>query len=279
MSRSLITVIAICAALGSSVSSSAQTDAAPPADSRDLVLAALGVATIECLGTVGPGTFTTTSGVLAKTFDKCVHGGDAALGHIDRLFAVQFSAQGQRDGLADHFVARWNTFTSSFPYRRITSCPRWTLLGVIDPPTSESVARYKARGAFGKENRRYGVASRECGRDNRCAVTQASTCAAGFGEGFIVDRDPLRGRVELDPAWWLTDYEFPEDECDPFAGFVHGFCTGANSIPGSLYGSLERAGDNCCFQEGTTTVIGVFVPIDCGGGFFCMTICMGEKPL
>ena len=49
----------------------------PAADTRDILLAALGSETLRCLGTVGPAQYSTASGVLARTFDACT-GGDPA---------------------------------------------------------------------------------------------------------------------------------------------------------------------------------------------------------
>jgi hypothetical protein len=256
-------------------------------DSRDLLLAALGTATIECLGTVGPSSFSTDSGALARTFDACRVRNTQSLAQIDALLAVQFSAQGRADDLAGHFVRTWDAFVKSFPHRRIRTCPTWTLMNVIDAPTTESVARFLERGWDGKENRRYQVASPECGRNGRCAVRRAEACAGGFGAQFIAATDPERSLVEVDPAWWLTTYEYgneePDDPCNPFTNgeYAHGLCRGLlinQSNPGALYGSLERAGEKCCFWNGEEqrVEVGLLQPIDCGGGFLCMTYCMPQ---
>jgi hypothetical protein len=85
-------------------------------DARDALLAALGTATLECLGTVSPASYSTTSGALARTFDACPAGGPSALARIEALLGVQFSEPGRTDLLADYYVGRWNVYTESFPF-------------------------------------------------------------------------------------------------------------------------------------------------------------------
>ena len=279
-----LSVVATMLALGTSVASGQRAPSPRPHAGTPL-LAALGTATIECLGTVGPSSFSTATGALARTFDACQTRDARSLARIDALLGVQFSAQGRADDLAGYYVATWNAFTESFPYGRIQTCPTWTLMNVIDAPTTESVARYVSRGWVGKENRRYLVSSGDCGRSGQCAVTEAVICAGGFGQGFVVHRDPGRRLVEVDPAWWLTTYEYPSsggggaDECNPFRGvgeYLHGFCENDQA---TLYGSIERAGEQCCFwseEAQKVYVDGTFVPVDCGGGWFCMTYCTNQ---
>lgn len=268
-----------------------RVNSGPARDSRDLLLAALGVATIECLGTVGPTTFTTASGVLARTFRACRSGDPEALQRVDDLLGVQFSAEGRTDDLSGHFVATWNAFTESFPDSRVPTCPDWSLKNVIDAPTHESVARFMSHGWIGKENRRYEISSAEC-RTAQCAVTNAIACAGGFGPGFIVEGDSRRSLVEVDPAWWLTTYTPPTEKnpcnpfvtdgnCDPYRGntWIHGYCDSIKSNPGSKYASLQRVGEPCCFWSEEAQKIyldGKFVPIDCADGpevWYCMAYC------
>lgn len=145
--------------------------------------------------------------------------GTQALSRIDALLGLQRSMQGRRNGLAAHYTARWNAFVDSFPYDRIQECPTWRLLDVIDAPTFESVRRHLDRrrdqGAgsppIGKQSARYRVTSSECGGDPACSAHHAATCAAGFGDQFLVEVDFQRGRIEVDPAWWLTHYEYEDD--------------------------------------------------------------------
>jgi len=246
-------------------------------DSRDTLLAALGKATLDCLGTVDPSTYDTSSGALARTFGSCRDGGRAALRKVDALLAVQFSKPGTAERLAAHYVSRWNTFVESFPYGHITQCPVWMLENVIDAPTRESVPRLVAQRRIGKENYRYTVFSSQCAQDGECAVRQAAACTAGFGPAFLVDTEPRRSRVEVDPAWWLTTYEFPDDLSNPFKqpGYYHPMSYYGDP-PGAVYGAIQRAGEQCSRWDPYTTmhtIDAVLTPVDCGGGWLCMTYC------
>ena len=104
---------------------------------------------------------------------------------------------------------------------------------------------------------------------------------------FFASADPFRSTVEVDPAWWLTHYDcrgVSDPYCNPFTNgrdgrndYVHGFCQSIGSDPGSLYGALEREGEPCCFKVGGKIYTsGKFTPIDCGGGFYCMTYCFAQ---
>ena len=200
-------------------------------DGRDALLAALGSLTIECLGTLGPSSYTTQSGVLARTFRACRSPESQALSNIDALLGVQMSPRGRVDDLAAHYTARWNAFLESFPYDRIQQCPTWKLLDVIDAPTVESIGRHidqrrnpdVGSPPIGEQNARYRVSSAECGEDRECAVRHAAICARGFGNRFLVELDFQRARIEVDPAWWLTHYEYATDDQNPFKqpGYYH----------------------------------------------------------
>ena len=222
-------------------------------DGRDSLLAALGSLTIECLGTVGPSNYSAESGILTRTFDACRAGDSEVLAHIDALLAVQTAPQGRADGLAEHYTSRWNAFVASFPFDRIGECPTWRLLNVLDAPTSKRVQQLTDRRRtvaglppIGKENHRYRVSSELCGLDRSCAVRHAALCAGGFGPQFLVERDAERGRIEVDPAWWLSDDEFPDDSTNPFMqpGYYHPMWYWGDP-PGSLYAAVERVGERC----------------------------------
>src|SRR5690606_1097664 len=73
-------------------------------DPRGSLRAALGTATLECLGTVGPSLYETQSGHLWRTFRTCTTGDDLALTRIDAILRAQLSSEGSRDGLAEFMV-------------------------------------------------------------------------------------------------------------------------------------------------------------------------------
>lgn len=243
-------------------------------DSRDALLAALGTATLECQGTLGPSQYTTEMGVLARVFDSCPSGGREALAEIDALLAVQLSDQGRRDDLAGHYVGVWDAFVTRFPWRRITSCPVWERTQAIEAPTLESVPRNLGR--VGKANFRYRVQSRSCRNSRRCAVSQAAACAQGFGPEFLVELDHLSGSIVIDPVWWLTRYTYANEADNPFKvpGYYHAMSY-YGDLPGALYGSLQRAGEACSeYLDGKHYTDRTLNPIDCGGGWYCMAYCM-----
>jgi len=245
-------------------------------DPRESLLAALGTATLECLGTVGPSLYETQSGHLWRTFRTCTTGDDLALTRIDAILRAQLSSEGSRDGLAEFMVTGWDAFTRSFPQHLVGACPTWTLEHVIDAPTRESVARIMRTGRVGVQYERYRVSSTAC-RGHGCAVNAALACARGFGSRFVVDTDLRHDRIEVDPAWWLLDIDFDRDEDNPFLtpGYCHGMSYYGN-IPGALYGAIERAGEKCSFYDfvaGTHRCDGMLIPIDCGDGWMCMSYC------
>jgi hypothetical protein len=262
-----------------------QNRMAPHVDGRDSLLAALGSLTIECLGTVGPSNYSAESGILNRTFDACRAGDSEVLAHIDALLAVQTAPQGRADGLAAHYTLRWNAFVASFPFDRISECPTWRLLNVLDAPTSKRVQQLTDRRRtdagsppIGEENHRYRVSSELCGPDHSCAVRHAALCAGGFGPQFLVERDAERGRIEVDPAWWLTHYEYATDSENPFKqpGYYHPMSYWGDP-PGSLYAAVERAGERCSqWVNGKHYTDRVLQLIDCtdGDGWYCMTYCM-----
>ncbi len=58
-------------------------DDGPRADAADALPAALGDATLACLGTAGPGSYTVADGTLARTFDSCTTRDTEALERIN----------------------------------------------------------------------------------------------------------------------------------------------------------------------------------------------------
>jgi hypothetical protein len=233
----------------------------------------LGTATLECLGTLGPSQYATETGVLARTFDSCPSGDRTALAEIDSLLGVQLSEAGRADDLAAYYVDTWDAFVAAFPWRRIRSCPVWERTQAIEAPTFESAPRNIGR--VGKANFRYRVTSVQCGRNRRCAVSHAQACSQGFGPEFLVELDGRSGSVVVDPAWWLTRYEYPSDDSNPFKmpGYYHAMSYYGDP-PGALYGALQREGEACSqYVDGLHYTDRKLQGIDCGGGWYCMTYC------
>jgi hypothetical protein len=265
------------------------------ANAHDTLLAALGEATVACLGKVSTGDYRVTSAVtsavtstansarvLERNFDTCTSRDTRALEQIDRLLGVQHSREGREDGLAERYSLVWSKAERAFPHRLIQQCPDWELLHVIDAPTPERVAYFASQegaAGIGKEYRWYKVTSQQCGANGFCTVLHAMLCGAGFSNQFIVWTDPFSSSVIVDPIWWLTDYDF-EQESNPFSnpstGYKHPMSYYGDDVPGALYAEIERAGETCT-KWGETNQKHYFdrtlVPIDCGGGWYCMTYC------
>ena len=249
-------------------------------DSRDALLAALGSLTLECLGGVNKTSYVVDrSGVFVRNFAACGgRDGAAVLRQIDAILGVANSRQGQADGLGQHYAATWKKFQDEFP-ADITICPTWKLSQVINPPTRENVQRNI--GKVGEESYVYQVAEdRQCGGDPTCVVDHAVACAAGFGSQFLVKADVQSKTVEVDPVWWLTKYTYSSDTENPFKvpGYYHAMSY-YGDLPGAAYGSLARSGEACSeWLNGKHFIDRMLVPIDCGGGWQCMTYCMAPPP-
>jgi hypothetical protein len=249
-------------------------------DSRDALLAALGSLTLDCLGGVNKTSYVVDrSGALVRNFAACSgRNGASVLQQIDAILGVARSRQGQADGLAQHYAATWSKFQREFP-PEITTCPSWKLSGVINPPTRENVQRSIEQ--VGKESYVFQVTEdRQCGGDPGCVVDHAMACAAGFGNQFLVRGDAQTSTVEVDPVWWLTRYVYPSPGDNPFKmpGYYHAMSY-YGDLPGAVYGSLARQGEACSeYLDGKHYIDRVLVPIDCGGGWQCMTYCMAPPP-
>ena len=101
-----LTFIVACIGISAPAGISAPEGSNGPAriDSRDTLLAALGKATLDCIATVGPNTYHTASGLLARTFTSCPTGDATALERVDALLGAQVSTPGRADDLAGHYV-------------------------------------------------------------------------------------------------------------------------------------------------------------------------------
>ena len=254
----------------------------------DSLLAALGSATLDCLGTTGKDTYKIVvpksgSPYLARGFSQCPVAKDpkAALANIDALLAIQLTKVGQADGVGTHYATTWKKFQDNFP--KIEECPTWKKIKVVNPPTWDSVKKAQGNPSdvnLQKENYEYAVASKSCGKDADCTVKTALACASGFGQDFLIKgapEGPNGPTVLVDPIWWLTHYDFQSDSDNPFKtpGYYHGMSY-YGAPPGSLYGAIEREGEACSKWTETNAkqyTDRKLVGLDCGGGWYCATYC------
>lgn len=234
--------------------------------------AALGSATLDCLGTSNPRAYAVKGGILVPTFSNCRN--EQAAETIKNLLAFQKTDLGR--AAAKFMTATWARWAEQFPYDEIKECPAWKKVSTINPPTRENVGSLKP-GQIGKENYVYAVSSRTCGKNAECTVSQALQCAGGFGSQFLIGADYEKGAVTVDPVYWLLNISFAED-ANPFLltpGYYHGMA-GYGAYPGAEFGAPNRAGEYCSkwladyLPPATNAVL---VPVDCGGGYYCMSMC------
>jgi hypothetical protein len=260
---------------------SSETQSLEEFDSRDALLAALGSLTLDCLGTVNPSTYLISkSGVLFRNFSKCVVKGsnEDTVKAIDAILGVANSEQGKKDQLMAHYVTTWKNYQQKFP-EGINVCPVWKKEKVLNPPTWESVKQHSNGNGIGKEGYVYTVSDeQQCKGDPKCEVAHALACAGGFGSQFLIGGNVKNSTVTVDPAWWLTRYEYETDAANPFMmpGYYHAMSY-YGDLPGSFYGAVQREGESCSQYDASSAkhyTDRKLVGIDCGGGWVCMTYCM-----
>ena len=226
--------------------------------------AALGAATLECLGTVSPDTYIVEEGVLRRNFATCREKG--TLQTIDNLLALQHIADA-----AETFVTTWERWKGNFGAEDVTACPTWQRLRTWQQPAAGDVLDGYA-GRVGESFTEYAVHSPACA-DAACAVHDALACAGGFGETFLVSSDPQRGSVTVDPVWWLDDTDFPP-EYNPFLsdGYYHAMSF-YGSVPGDIYGAVNREGEYCSKYHAGYHYKLRLRALYCAPDWICMTEC------
>jgi hypothetical protein len=219
-------------------------------------------------------------GKLVKNFKGCpLDKSGEVLKQIDSLLGVAGSEQGKKHKLGAYYAETWKTYQDNFP-EGINVCPKWGRTAVIHPPTFENVKK-QPKGVPGKENYVYKVAETEqCKGKPDCVVSHALSCAGGFGSQFLISGDVQSSSVKVDPIWWQTRYTYEEEADNPFMtlGYYHAMSF-YGDLPGALYGAVQRAGEPCSeYINGKHFTDRQLVPIDCGGGWMCMTYCMLPPP-
>jgi hypothetical protein len=249
-------------------------DAVPERTRADLdphssQMAALGVATLRCLGTVSPNSYVVVEGRLARTFTSCADPED--LKPIDDLLGLQFAPGA--DAVARYMSSTWQAYQLEYDRDPVLACPRWTKIGELNQPTLENVAELsKNPRAVGESFVEYRIESDAC-PDSRCAVREAVRCASGFGEPFIVSTDEAAGTVLVDPVWWLDDSDFPVDQ-NPFRtpGYFHNMSF-FGAPPGAIYGAVQRIGEYCSKYYAGAHYKLTLKPVYCTPDWLCMAEC------
>src|SRR5690606_37672573 len=104
-------------------------------------MAALGTATIDCLGTTDSRVYTVDrDGRLARTFSSCPNGDKGSLEHIDNLLGIQVYKGAPT--AARYLSGTWQAWQKKFEASGIRSCPIWKKVETIGAPDKESVPFY-----------------------------------------------------------------------------------------------------------------------------------------
>jgi hypothetical protein len=232
-------------------------------------MAALGVATLRCLGTVSPESYAVVDGRLARTFSNCADPAD--LKHIDDLLGVQ-RAPGAVAAAA-YMTATWHGHQLEYAREPARSCPRWTKVGEYNRASLETVAQLSRDATpVGESFVEYRVESDTCA-DMTCAVRDAVRCASGFGEPFVVSADEGAGTVLVDPVWWLDETDFPPEQ-NPFLypGYYHTMSY-YGAVPGAIYGAVQRIGEYCSKYYAGYHYKLRLRPLYCAPDWICMSEC------
>jgi hypothetical protein len=248
--------------------------------SFDIYTAALASATVDCLGTIGPGAYAhdDASGLLRRTFDACPQ--QDKLQSIDDLLGLQRREQRLPNARAC-IAGRWAAWGAAFAHSGGGACPMWRKDETIDAPTGAGIHRVMqalAAGeasigshenyvftAFFADGRTRGAA---CGTPAACAAR----CAGGL-PGFVLAAEG--SRVLADPAYWLLDNVFAGSS-NPFLcnGYFHpmSYC---GPPPGAIVGHRNRAGENCSYFQDEIHYI-IPLKLDCldpADDSSCVTVC------
>jgi hypothetical protein len=238
-------------------------------DPHSSQMAALGVATLRCLGTVSPDSYVIVEGRLTRTFTSCTDPKD--LKQIDALLGLQIAPGAE--AAARYMSGTWQAYQIEYGRDPVPACPRWTKIGELNQPTPENVAELgKKQPAVGESFVQYRVESDACS-DARCAVRDAVRCAGGFGEPFIVSTDEGAGTVLVDPVWWLDDSDFPPDN-NPFRtpGYFHTMSY-YGAPPGAVYGAVQRIGEYCSKYYAGAHYKLTLKPVYCAPDWLCVAEC------
>jgi hypothetical protein len=262
-----------CGGRGADGSSSEQISAVPQplvdCTNYNAYTAALGEATIDCIGTIGPDTFMVDSlGLLGRSFSVCtVPGSGDPLLRIDRLLSLQLRPDLALSNVC--FAQAWTTWLLSMVADRITVCPVWTKLSVMGDPTPENVAQNIATlpplpdanphpsVPIGKEQFLYSVAfPHPLPLLQRCRTPQscARACTGGLAGFFAgTSGDDVVG----DPYWWLDPNDYGANSPYRSSSYYHPMSYAPDDVPGAIYGDWARRGDACSWWDGVQHVLGM----------------------
>jgi len=233
----------------------------------DAHLSALALATIKCKGFLDPDDYDATSGMLKPRFQGCPNN-EKEYQHIIELLGIQFVNK----EAGAYFSRLRLDAQKNFPRQSIPVCPRWSLVQTINPPSFENVKNTPPK-TPGKENNVFEIKPLKNCSGAECAVAQAYQCSAGSGSQWWISGDFSKGLATTDPVWWLANDDFAPTS-NPFLtpGYFHAMSY-YGAVPGSVYGSLHRAGEACSMYYGGYHYKVKLQPVYCSADWICMTQC------
>jgi hypothetical protein len=239
--------------------------------------------TIDCLGTIGPDSFTINErGYLRRGFDHCPNQDKRQ--SIDDILGLQ-----HREKVFPHakecMAGRWAEWKRDFARSGVVACPRWEKRAAINAPTMERMSvlsrdfrAAKTASATGimsleagarlsrqaEQNHVFEVSFPDGGPAQSCGspAACAAQCAGAF-PSFVVSAEG--SKVVGDPAYWLADDVYDDADSDPFwqDGYFHPMSY-FGPLPGVLIGHRARAylGEPCSYFDGSLHLI-INLPINC----------------
>jgi hypothetical protein len=271
--------------------------------SFDSYRAALASYTVDCLGTIGPQSYSIDrQGRLQRGFDHCIQD-EGKRQSIDDLLGLQY-----REALFPHatecIAGRWAEWRAKFDQSGILECPQWRKDEVINAPNRENIEHIarrlpkislqdgKARIAAppaGVVGETKGLGSEQnylfttffhgsapvqsCDTPAACAAQ----CAGGF-PSFVLEGEG--SKVLGDPTYWLDSGIYDDIDSDPYSGETDGYfhpMSFYGPIPGAIAGHRDRAllEEPCSYYlEGEH--FGTRLALDCLNADYesCISICL-----
>jgi hypothetical protein len=251
--------------------------------------AALGEATIRCLGTFGPDTYHVgADGLLVPSFAACTQtGAGTAFRDIGDLLSLQASGvlPAARDCMVESFVG----WADRFRALGRSECPTFRVVESRGAPTRDAVLELTHRFDFAglvsgrayakpdemelHENFVYDVAFADGKSAKPCgdALDCATDCASAFPGWFVGTED---GRFIGDPSWWVAGSNYDSgSSLDPFDyPYVH-LMSFYGPPPGDVYAHRDRVGEACTKWAGGSLHYVVTLRSFCLNGLGCMSKC------
>jgi hypothetical protein len=221
--------------------------------------AALGEATIRCLGTFDTNTYyVDAAGALRANFSSCTRANAReALRDIDDLLALQ-ALEAELPQARDCFAGAYQTWVDDFRAQGNYQCPTFSVVSSRGTPTVEAVTELAHRYDFAgmltgtvtpppvtefHQDFVYDVALPEADTEQPCgdALACATSCGRAFPGWHVGTED---GRFVGDPSWWVAD-EYGPGRTPYLYPLMYHPMSFYGPLPGDIYGHRNRVGEAC----------------------------------